>query len=175
MGSNGTFETNEQVQWVVVNTQPHRENLALINLGRQGFTAYCPMVRATIRHARRTSMDLRPLFRGYVFAQTSVDLSQWRPILSTYGVRTLVRFGGRLSFVEHGFVQSLKSREVGGAIIKPNTAYQVGQEVRMSGGAFEGLVAKIIEMSDKDRLVLLMNMLGGPVRVKAEASHVEAF
>ena len=31
--------------WVVANTHPHKEPAAINNLLRQGFEAYCPMVR----------------------------------------------------------------------------------------------------------------------------------
>jgi hypothetical protein len=31
--------------WAVVNTQPHRERIALENLARQEFDAYCPLIR----------------------------------------------------------------------------------------------------------------------------------
>ena len=79
--------------WAVVNTQPHRETIALENLERQDFRAYCPVIRKRVRHARRSLDLLRPLFPGYLFAQVTLD--RWRPILSTYGVRSLVRCGVR--------------------------------------------------------------------------------
>jgi transcriptional antiterminator RfaH len=156
-------------RWVVVNTHPHRENLALDNLARQQFTAYCPVVSKTVKHARRIQDVLRPLFPGYVFVQIDADRQRWRPILSTFGVRSLVSFGERLSYLDDEFIQSLKTREVDGAIVRPVSPYQIGQKVCITRGPFDGLVATIIAMSEKDRLVVLMDILNRPTKVKVDA------
>ena len=161
-------------KWVVVNTHPHKESLAIENLQRQGFRTYCPMARRRIRHARREQDVLRPLFPGYVFTQVDTTLQRWRSIVSTFGVRSLVSFGDRLSFLQDDFIQALMFREVDGAIVRPTTPYAVGQQVRVSGGPFDGIVATIIELNEKDRLVVLLNLLKRPVRVKLETSDVAA-
>lgn len=164
----------EHRKWIVVNTHPHKEALAIENLQRQEFPAYCPLVRKRIRHARREQEVLRPLFPSYVFVQTDTAMHRWRSLSSTFGVRSLMRCGERLSFLHDEFIRSLKAREIEGAITRPESPYIVGQKVRVSGGAFDGLVATIIEMNEKDRLVVLMNFLNGRVKVKLEISNVTA-
>lgn len=159
-------------RWVAVNTHSHREHIALDNLLRQQFEAYCPMIERRVRHARRTVDVLRPLFPGYLFVRVDPDVQRWRPILSTYGVRALVRFGERLSYVEDGLVESLKAREVEGVIVKPAEPYRIGQQVRMRGGPFDGLAATIIDMDEKDRLVVLMQLLNQSVNVKVASRNV---
>ena len=158
--------------WIVVNTHAHREQIALENLARQAFNTYCPMLRKRIRHARRTQEVLRPLFPGYLFVGVNEHLQRWRPMLSTYGVRTLVCCGGQPSFLDGGFVEGLKAREIDGAIVRPASPYAPGQRVRMAGGAFDGLIATILEMDEKDRLVVLMHLLNRPTKVKVGAHCV---
>ncbi len=158
--------------WVVANTQPHREHVAVENLERQEFLAYCPLIRKRVRHARRSRDELRPLFPGYLFVRVDRDLQRWRPILSTFGVRTLVRCGDRPGFLDDRFIHSLKAREMDGAIVKPESPYRVGQQVRITGGAFDGLVAQIVEMDEKHRLVVLMDLLNRPVKVRIEERGV---
>lgn len=159
-------------RWLAVNTHPHREHIAIENLGRQDFETYCPLIQRQVRHARRTRHVMRPLFPGYVFVRINPDLQRWRPILSTFGVRSLVRCGDRLSFVEDGFVAGLRARELDGIIIKPAEPYQLGQKVRMRSGPFDGLVATIIEMDEKDRLVVLMDLLNQSVKVRVAATDI---
>ncbi len=161
-------------RWLAVNTHPHREHIALDNLNRQDFTTYCPMIERQVRHARRTRLVRRPLFPGYVFVRVNLDHQRWRPILSTYGVRSLVRCGERLSFVADGLIDGLKAREQDGVVIKPAEPYRLGQQVRMRSGPFDGLVATIIEMDEKDRLVVLMDLLNQSVKVKVSAADVSA-
>ncbi|MES0403589.1 MAG: transcription termination/antitermination NusG family protein [Hyphomicrobium sp.] len=158
--------------WAVVNTHPHREQVAVENLQRQEFHAYCPMVRRQRRHARRVTDVLRPLFPGYLFTQVNSDMQRWRPMLSTFGVRAVVRCGDRLSLIEDAFIQSLMDREVDGAIARPVSPYRVGQEVRMAGGAFDGLVATIVDMDERDRLTVLMDLMNRPIKVKIEERQI---
>lgn len=158
--------------WSVVNTHTHREQTAVEHLQRQGFEAYCPMVARRIRHARQVKDVTRPMFPGYVFARVGLDRHAWRPMLSTYGVRSVICCGDRPSLVDDGFVSSLKAREVGGLVSKPSTPFQVGQSVRVAGGPFDGLVATIIDMNEKDRVVLLMGILNGSVRVKVDIGGI---
>jgi transcriptional antiterminator RfaH len=156
----------------VVNVHPHREHFAIENLERQEYETYCPMMRKRVRHARKTKDVLRPLFPGYVFVRFISDQQRWRPILSTYGVRTLVRFGDQLSFIDDGFIGALRRREVEGAIVKPETPYQVGQSVKLTTGGFDGVVAQIINIDEKNRLTVLLDLLGRIVKVKVAADGV---
>ena len=173
-GQHGAFERPKcsmpSSAWIVVNTQPQREQIALENLARQAFNTYCPMMRTRVRHARRTQEVLRPLFPGYLFVRA--DLQRWRPILSTYGVRTLVCCGDRPSFLDNGFVEGLQAREIDCAIVRPASSYEPGQRVKMAGGAFDGLIVTILEMDEKDRLVVLMDLLNRPTKVRVDAHRV---
>jgi transcriptional antiterminator RfaH len=161
-------------KWGVINTHPHKETLAIENLQRQNFQTYCPHIKKRIKHARREQDVLRPLFPSYVFVQFDTTTHRWRSILSTFGVRTLISCGERLSFLHDDFIASLRACEVDGAIVRPQSPYTVGQKVKVSGGPFDGVVATIIEMSEKDRLVVLMNLLNRPVKVKIEAGCISS-
>ena len=161
---NERFETGP-ITWIVVNTHPHREQIAMENLRRQEFDAYCPMLLKRRSHARRVTTVLRPLFPSYLFVSVSTELHRWRPILSTYGVRTVARAGDKLSFLDDGFIRSLKAREVDGAIARPAIPYEIGQKVCISSGPFDGIVATIVEMDEKDRLVVLLDLLSRSIRV----------
>jgi transcriptional antiterminator RfaH len=158
--------------WAVVNTQPYRERIALENLARQAFHAYCPFVRRRVKHARRVDDVLRPLFPSYLFVHFSTPTQHWRPIMSTFGVRMLVRFGEQLAFVADEFIEELRSHEIDGEIVHPATSYAIGQMVHVTIGPFSGLVGTIIKMDDKDRLVVLMDLLSRPVKVQIAARMV---
>jgi transcriptional antiterminator RfaH len=159
-------------RWIAINTHPHRERIALENLRRQQFDAYCPMLRKRRSHARRVEMVLRPLFRNYLFVRANAQLARWRPILSTLGVRNIVRTGEELSFVEGAFITSLKAREIDGAIVRPEHPYRIGQRVEITSGPFDRIVATIIDMDEKDRLVVLLDMMNRAIKVKVDGASV---
>jgi transcription elongation factor/antiterminator RfaH len=160
--------------WVAAGTHPHKEPTAIANLMRQGFEAYCPMVRKRWRHARKVREVLRPLFPGYVFIAVDPVQHRWRPILSTTGVRTLIRFGDRLGVLPPRFVESLRSRESDGAVsfCYPPSSYAPGDKVRLCDGPFEGVIATVLAVEEHARLQILMHLLSRGVRVKVPANAV---
>jgi transcriptional antiterminator RfaH len=123
-------------------------------------------------HARRADDVLRPLFPSYLFVHVNPQTQRWRPIMSTFGVRTLVRFGEQLAFVPDDFIDELRSHEIGGEIVHRARSYALGQRIHVTNGPFSGLVGTIIAMNDKDRLVVLMNLLNQPVKVQVAARMV---
>ncbi len=158
--------------WIVVNTHPRKEAVAAVNLENQGFHSYCPVVRRRVRHARMTREVLRPLFPGYVFVDTSASSPLWRPVLSTVGVRALVLSGDQPSRLDGRFVEALRAREVDGAVAATLPLYRMGQKIQIEQGPFDGTVATIIDLDEKDRLIVLMDILNRPVRVHIDARHV---
>jgi transcriptional antiterminator RfaH len=161
-----------QLHWVVINTLPHREQIAVASLHRQDFDAYCPFVRRRRSHARRVDTVLRPLFPNYLFVRVDDQLAHWRPILTTHGVRTIVRAGDDLSFIDDAFIANLKAREVDGAIVRPPTPYRVGQQVQIAAGPFDRVIATIIDMDEKDRLVVLLDMMNRGIKVTIKSEWV---
>jgi transcriptional antiterminator RfaH len=161
-----------EIAWAVVNTHTHKEDLALKNLDRQGFTAYCPMIARRVRHARKFSEVHRPLFPGYIFVAMNPAKDRWRPILSTFGVRNLLRRGERPSFIEPAFIEALKAREWEGVIARPGNGLTPGQEVQMNAGYFDGLTATILELNANERVTVLLNLLNGQVKAKVPVSNI---
>lgn len=163
---------DEQAPWMVVNAHPHKEALAITNLTQQDFTTYCPMMRRTIRHARRTREVLRPLFPGYIFVRADGQIGSWRPIHSTIGVRRVIAWGDVPGTVEAGFIAELKAREMEGAIVLPANPYRVGQQVRLRASAFDGIIATILDIDEKGRITVLMDMLSQSVRVQTSVHGI---
>jgi len=163
---------DSSANWVVVNTHPHREALALSNLERQEFTTYLPQIRKRIQVARRPREVLRPLFPGYIFVAVDPSPTQWRPLLSTYGVRRVLRCGDQLSLLDARFIGALRTRELDGAIERPPSPYQLGQSICIKEGPFEGLVAKIIGLEDKDRVAVLLELLSKPARATFDVRSI---
>ena len=156
--------------WMVVTTQPHREAFASMNLERQHYNVYCPKIIKRIRHARRVLEVPRPLFPGYLFVQA--PRQEWRPILGTYGVRSVVCTGDCPSFLPSGFVESLRAREIHGALRKQDALLKAGQVVTINGGAFDGLIGRIIEIRENDRVLMLLNLLNQQSKVHVDAESL---
>ncbi len=160
------------LDWLVVSTQPHRERVALEHLDRQGFNAYCPMIRRRIRHARRSEEVRRPLFPGYLFVEYDADRAGWRPILGTRGVRSLICTGELPSTLPAAVIKAFRAREIDGCIAGAAERLKVGQEAIIDGGALDCLVGRIIEVRENERIVLLVSLLNQQTRVVVPADQL---
>lgn len=161
--------------WLAVQTHIRKEKVAIVNLHRQEFVTYCPYVIKTQRRKGRPDCAARvPLFPSYVFVALDLDGQRWRPLLSTFGVRAVVRVGERPGIVPAGFIDALQARETDGVVTAWRDPLHCGQQVQLRSGALEGLVGTIVEMDEKDRIVVLMQMLNQHVRVKVDRRQLAA-
>jgi transcriptional antiterminator RfaH len=164
------------ISWYAVYTRRHAEPKALEHLLRQGYLAYLPRYRAKVSHARRRQIVLRPLFPRYLFAAVDRATMPWRPILSTVGVTDIVRTGDEPAPVPGEIVTAIRQREETGAFdrLDPRQALRLGEPVRVTAGAFEDMVGRLVELRDQDRVIVLLDLLGRPVRAQLRAEAVQA-
>jgi transcriptional antiterminator RfaH len=164
------------ISWYAVHTHPHAEAKALDNLLRQGYRAYLPRCRTYVSHARRRRLVLRPLFPRYLFAGLDRAEMRWRPILSTFGVSAVVRAGDRPASVPSEIVAAIREREQQGAFdrLDLRQTLRPGELVRVTAGAFEDMIGRLVELHDRDRVVVLLELLGRTVRAQLGAGAVEA-
>lgn len=159
--------------WIAAHTKANGERLALEHIRRQSFTAYCPMIERTRRHARRQDIVIRPLFPGYVFIQLGSLRESWRPLLSTRGIRTLVKFGDKLGILPAGFVEELKTCEMSGQLHKLTVpAFKPGDRITIADGVFKNLIAEVVSAPEKDRVWLLLEFMGQQVSVSQKLSSL---
>jgi transcriptional antiterminator RfaH len=145
------------ISWILINTHPQKERLAVESLERQQFVGYCPMLLRCIRHPRRSDLVSRPMFPAHVLAGLSAGSPRWQPILSTHGVRTIVRSGKLLNFLPVGFVEALQACEFDGKIVAPSLHGSSGQRgIDPGHGA---LITAMLGMTEQERLFALIGLL----------------
>jgi transcriptional antiterminator RfaH len=162
--------------WIAVNTHPNAEPQAELNLRRQDYRCYCPTVEVQRRHARRVETVRRPFFPGYLFVDLASRKGIWRPIMSTLGVRAVVKFGDRLGEVPSDFVETLQQREASGDLRAHDVhqRFRPGQAVRFDGTAFHDLVGRIVEIDARERIWVLLDLLQRSVKVVAKPQNLVA-
>lgn len=157
----------QPVGWIALYTKANQEKTAITNIERQGFDAYCPMIERIRKHARKIDMVRRPLFPSYVFVRLDEQKFQWRLLLSTIGVQSVIRFNNRLGFMPDGLIDELREYEEHN-ILRQKMALKVkpGMKVKMLDGPFQNLIAKVLSLPEKDRVWLLLEIMGSEVRVQ---------
>ena len=160
--------------WIAVATHANAEGQAVQNLKRQGYECYCPYTRVSRRHARRIETVTRPFFPGYLFVRLDQTRDQWRPIMYSRGVRTVVRFGERLGVVPQDVIESLLAREEDGGL-KPSPAadrLEVGQRVSLNGTLFDDFVCTVLSIEPRDRVCVLLEFMQHAVKMMVPSENV---
>lgn len=163
-------------RWFVAHTQPNAEAKAVANLNRQGFAAYFPRYLKRRRHARKVDTVAAPLFPRYVFVAVDISAQRWRSIYSTIGVARLVCNGDEPTAVPAGIVEALKCREDADGFIKLDyrAPFHPGDKVRVLDGAFSSCLGLFESMAERERIAILLDLLGRKVRVVLDADLVAA-
>jgi transcriptional antiterminator RfaH len=165
-----------QPRWFVAHTHPHAESKATTHLNRQGFEIYFPRYLKRRRHARRIETVAAPLFPRYLFVAIDLDAQRWRSIYSTVGVNRLVCNGDDPTPVPDGIVEALKKREDMNGFIKldPRAPFRTGDKIRVLDGAFSSCLGLFEGMAERERIAILLDLLGRKVRVVLDADLVAA-
>ena len=165
-----------QPRWYVVQTQSHAEGKATAHLTRQGFEAYLPRYLKRRRHARRVETVAAPLFPRYLFISIDMAAQRWRSISSTMGVSRLVCNGDQPAAVAEGVISALKGREGADGLVRldPPPRFMQGDQVRIVDGVFSACLGLFEGMADRDRVAVLLDLLGRKVRVVVDGLSVVA-
>jgi transcriptional antiterminator RfaH len=163
-------------RWYVVQTQPNSELKAAQNLINQGYDIYLPRYLRRRRHARKVDFMAKPLFPRYMFVAIDMATQRWRSIQSTFGVSRLVSNGDNPAVVPEQVVSALRAREDEKGFIQMNSrpAFASGDRVRVVEGAFMDSLGFFSEMADRDRVSILLDLLGRKVRVLLDVDMVAA-
>ena len=156
--------------WYVVYTQPQSERRALHHLERQGYETFFPSYRKTRRHARREEEVVAPLFPRYLFVGLELNTQKWQAINNTRGVNRLIGLNGQPTPLPDGAVEEIQSRQDDtGMIEMAPPEFEKGRSYRIGNGPFEDFTGIFEERIDKNRVVLLLNLLGREIRIDTPA------
>jgi len=160
--------------WYLVYAKPRQETVAQANLARQGYETYLPLIRQVRKQHGRRVAAIGPMFPRYLFIQLDAHTDNWGPIRSTLGVISLVRFGQAAAQVPDDLVANLRQREdEQGVQVLPTEEYQRGARVRITEGSFAGYEGVFLAKSGRDRVVLLLDILGKHTRAVVGAESIE--
>jgi len=151
-------------KWFAVNTAPHQEARAQLNLNRQGYETWLPVFTKIRRHAHKTETVKAALFPGYLFVTLDLERNAWTPINGTFGVRRLVMQNTKPAALPASFAQDLRNMtNEAGLIASPGHPFASGDKVRIAEGPFADLVASVLDLPTESRVRVLLEVLGGSV------------
>jgi transcription elongation factor/antiterminator RfaH len=152
-------------RWYAVNTLPHREFRAKGQLENQGFRVFLPQRLKTVRHARKLTNVQAPFFPRYLFIVLDLTIHRWRSVNGTFGVTTLVMQGERPLPVPHGIVETMLASVGENNVLRFEHKLKPGTEVRLIAGPLADQLGILEHLDDSGRIRVLLNIMGGTIRV----------
>jgi transcriptional antiterminator RfaH len=136
---------------------------------------YLPRHAKVIRHARKSEKVARPFFPRYLFVKLDLAVDSWRAIRSTVGVSDIVCFSERPAPLPAGVIETLRRQENAQGLIEyAGSSLKPGDSVVVLSGPFAHQLGQCSNVSDNERVAILLDLLGRKVRVVLDAEVVAA-
>jgi len=172
--------------WYVVATEPAKEYRVRDQLDREGWSVWlpeCVMVRQHKRYAGLVSRLKGPLFPGYLFARLDLSVARWRILEDEdhrdVGVSRVLRLDERPRALPGADIERLRLlvEEDGGALIikagRLRRTLALGETLRVIDGPFAGFNGLYQSDKAKDRINILLDILGAPRVIAVAEAWVE--
>jgi len=162
--------------WYIAQLKPNGLKTAVRNLAQQGYETFVPLLETTVQRRGIFTLQQKPLFAGYIFIRVAPEAAHWRTVNSTYGVSRIVQFDrdGAPRAIPALLMRALKSRCSAAGVLHPVADFAVGDSVRIIQGPFAEFVATISRLSSKERVWVLMDVLGRETEVAVRTDHLDA-
>ena len=159
--------------WCCAQVEPRRERLASYTLGLAGYQVYQPLLREQrrSRSGRRITVT-PPLFPGYLFLWV---VSGWWNARWSPGVVRLIMDGLAPAHVPEAVIGEIKSRERNGLVELPKLSRLApGMKVKVLQGPLHDQIGLLAALRPHERVLVLLQLLGGQQRVELARSAIEA-
>ncbi len=168
-----TRQLREGERWYAVQTLASREAGARLHLDAQGFQTFLPMSLRTISHARKLKVVRRAVFPGYLFLVLNLRRDRWRSVNGTRGVARLVMGREWPLPVPEGVVETLIDCEDENGLCRLDRDLKEGETVRVVAGPLAQTIGQLVNLDDKGRVRVLLQIMGGEVLTTMERSALE--
>lgn len=156
--------------WFAVYVQPRHEKTVASMLRNKGHEICLPIIRTRREWCDRTKWLDLPAFPGYLFCQFEAE--RRTPILSTPGVVGIVGAGKMPIPIGQEEIDSLVTLERTNALAEPWPYLEMGQPVRIEGGALDGLSGILCDCRKPARVVVSVALLHRSVAVEVDRERV---
>ncbi len=161
------------MNWYAIHAKPRQESVAVLSLQREKVETFFPQLRRkrTIRRVRKWVTG--PLFPGYFFARFDAQRDA-RLVRYATGVIKVVSFGDQPAIVEDAIIAAIQHHAEDDVVTVSPLQFKPGDVVEIQAGplrGFQGVFER--EMSDQERVVILLDTLATSTRVQISREQLE--
>ena len=163
--------------WHLIYTKPNQEEVAKINLEKQGVKVFLPKIfRDNIIEGKNQKSIIEPLFSRYLFVKMKHDNSNYSFIRSTRGVSNFIIFGDlKTSCVPNKIIKEIKHFLDENDTFKEKIIrrdFESGDKLTIKKGSAKGLEAIFLHKSGKNRVKILINFINNSLSIDLPKEHI---
>jgi transcription antitermination factor NusG len=160
-------------QWYAIHTRSQHEKSVAAQLESQGITTFLPLVTEVHRWSDRQKLVRLPLFSCYTFVHMPFAPELWVKVMGVSGVLSFVGIRGQGVPIPEKQMESIRT------ILARNAPYtlcpflNVGQHVRIRGGALDGIEGILVARNGDRTVVISVEPIQRSLAVRIGDYHVE--
>lgn len=152
-GAVGAGPLIDTPQWFAIRTRSRHEKIVADQLERQSIESFLPVVKTTRKWSDRKKEVEVPLFSGYSFVRLVLCSPDRLRVLQTHGVAGFVGVRGIGVPVPEEQIESLKALLANEIPMKELPFIEIGQRVRIRGGALDGIEGILAAQDDRNLII----------------------
>ena len=160
------------MNWYLLQTKPNAYATACQNLRRQGFDVFFPLIIKTTKKSGKFLDTKAPLFPGYLFMGSSIDLIPWKSVNGTRGISRAVTLDGVYRSVSSRIIEGLQRRCDERGVFRNLNDIDLGDRAKIERGPFSEFVCTVDQITDDQRAWVLIDLLRQQTRVEVSLEDV---
>ena len=162
------------LHWYALHTRSQHEKAVAARLQGHGFTTFLPLATEVHRWSDRRKVVQMPLFSCYVFVKMRLAPEACAKVMRTSGVLRIVGGRGEGVPIPPSQIESVQRLVDSSLSYQLCPFLQVGQRVRIRGGALDGVEGLLIARSGDRTLVISVDPIQRSISVRIDEYRVEA-
>jgi transcription antitermination factor NusG len=161
-------------QWYAVHTRSQHEKFVVNLLEQRGIETFLPLISEVHRWSDRRKVVQLPLFSCYAFVRIRLLPELWYKVMQTNGVVRFVGSRGEGIPIPDSQIENIR------ALLSSDVPYtlcpflQVGQRLRIRGGALDGIEGLLTARNGERTLVISVEPIQRSIAVRIDQYQVEA-
>ena len=159
--------------WYVLHTRSRFEQVVFDGLEGKSLEAFLPKMTVVSKRRDRRKTIRVPIFPGYVFVKSDLNVYERLEIVKTIGVVRIVgNKDGPISVPDQS-IDSLQIMVAGNNEILTGTRFKKGDRVIVVEGPFAGVTGAFVRYKGGGRVVVAIEALGQYAAVNVPEEYVE--
>jgi transcription termination/antitermination protein NusG len=163
----------DQSRWYAVRTRSRHEKLVTRQLEMQGIQSFLPVISKINQWSDRRKEVQQPLFSGYAFVHVNQASNDRVRVLQTQGVVNFVGVNGVGVPIPDHEIDNINTLLTSKMDYSERPFLYIGQRVRISGGALDGLEGILTAENSDQSVVISVGLIQRSLSVRVAGYNVE--